>query len=512
MSVITIRSFLEDRWQDGGGGTTHLHDPTDGSVLAGIPAVAPDPASALEHARRTGGPALRSLGFSERARRLAAISEAIHGHREELIELAVRNAGDTRSDAKFDIDGATATLSSYARLGATLGDGNVLPDGDLVSIGRSPRFAGRHVRVPLEGVAVQINAFNFPAWGFAEKAACAWLAGMPVFVKPATATALVAFRVAEVVAASGALPPGAFSFFAGPAGSLLDHLEGQDVLAFTGSSETAARIRAHAGLIRRSVRVNIEADSLNAAVLGPDAEDASDTFALFVKDAAREMTQKAGQKCTATRRLIVPRDRIAAVTEALAARLADVVIGDPRDAAVRMGPLATAGQRRDVEEGIRQLSGVADAVPGLPRAPEGTGAFVGPALFVARDARDAARQEREIFGPVAMILPYDGSPGEAVELVRLGGGSLVAGVYSDDRDFTRAAVLGILPFAGRVLIGCGKTADISTPPGMVLPDLIHGGPGRAGGGEELGGPRGLALYMRRAALQGPGPLIEKLFG
>jgi oxepin-CoA hydrolase/3-oxo-5,6-dehydrosuberyl-CoA semialdehyde dehydrogenase len=310
------------------------------------------------------------------------MSRAVFAKRDELLAIAIANGGNTRSDAKFDVDGATATLTAYADLGQELGDARVLLDGDGAALGRSARLFGQHVQVPREGVAVFINAFNFPAWGLGEKAACSLLAGMPVIVKPATSTAMVAHRIVEILVEGRVLPEGALSLVCGASGDLLDRLGGQDVLAFTGSSDTARALRAGRAFVGASAHVNVEADSLNAAVLGPDAEDGSDLVNLFVGDVVRDMTQKAGQKCTAIRRVYVPAGKIAPVVERLLERLGAVRVGDPAREDVTMGPVATARQLADVREGIRSLSSCARVVFGGADRVEAAGVEAGKGYFV----------------------------------------------------------------------------------------------------------------------------------
>jgi oxepin-CoA hydrolase/3-oxo-5,6-dehydrosuberyl-CoA semialdehyde dehydrogenase len=515
--MITLKSFLQGRWMEGGAPQVLLNPATE-EPLAQAGSEGLDLAAALEFARGTGGPALRGLTFAERGQLLAAIAAALQAHRDELIELAVRNGGNTRGDAKFDVDGATFTLSTYAELGKGLGDVRFLADGEGIPLARSPRFHGQHLRVPRHGAAVHVNAFNFPAWGLAEKAAVALLAGVPVLSKPASSSAMVAHRIVEIVHAKQVLPPGALSLLVGGPGDLLDHLGPQDVVAFTGSSDTGARIRVMPQVIRNSVRVNVEADSLNAAVLGPDATPGSETYDYYLKDVLRDMTQKAGQKCTAIRRVLVPASCADRVRDDLADRLSAITIGNPAVEGVRMGPLATAAQRQDVREGVdllardgRLVYGRAD-VQAVGVEP-GRGFFVSPVLVeVEPGAAATAVHSREVFGPVATIVPYGGTAAEAAEIVARGAGGLVSSVYSEDAAFTTDVVLALAPYHGRVFIGSAKIAEASPGPGTVLPHLVHGGPGRAGGGEELGGVRGLHLYLQRVALEGPRPLIERIAG
>ena len=507
----TLASYVKGSWVEGKGAPATLVNPSTEEPVAQTSTEGIDFSGALAYARDRGGPALRALTFAERGAMLKRLADLLHEAREELIALAIENGGNTRGDAKFDIDGAAATLAAYAELGAELGDTRIIADGDGIQLGRSPRFHGQHVLTPRAGVAVHVNAFNFPAWGLAEKAACALLAGMPVVSKPATATALVSWRVAQLFAESGGLPEGALSLVCGSAGDMLSHLRGQDVLSFTGSSDTAALLRALDGVVRDSVHVNVEADSLNAAVLAPDVEAGSDTEDLFVADVARDITQKTGQKCTAIRRVFAPSDRADAVIERIVERLRDVVVGNPAEQGVRMGPLATAQQLTDVRAGIERLAAqTKDAFTG--DAPEGVGYFVPVHLRRTDDAAAAtAMNEHEVFGPVATVASYDGTPETAAALVRLGEGGLVAAVYSDDRAFLQAFVPAIASHHGRVFIGSKKVAGHSPGPGTVLPLLTHGGPGRAGGGEELGGLRGLTAYQQRTAIEGDKSLIASLY-
>ncbi len=513
-----LQSYLEGRWVAGSGRGETLLNPATEEPLAEVSNEGLDRGAALDFARSKGGPTLRSMSFANRGALLSAMCEAIQAHREELIELSVANGGNTRSDAKFDIDGATFTLSAYADLGKTLGETRILVDGFGIQLGRSPRFHGQHVRVTRHGVAVHINAFNFPAWGLAEKAAAALLVGMPVLAKPATSSALVAHRIVEILVEKNALPDGALSLLLGSAGDLLAHLGPQDVVAFTGSSTTGALIREMPAVIRNSVRVNVEADSLNAAVLGPDGAPGSEICDYFLKDVLRDMTQKAGQKCTAIRRVLVPQPFAERVRDELVDRLGAVVVGNPATDGVRMGPVATAQQHRDVREGIDALARDGRLVYGNGAlkpigAPDGKGYFVSPVLLeVEPGAAATTVHSREVFGPVATIVPYSGRADEATAIVSRGQGGLVSSVYSEDVAFTSDVVLGLAPFHGRVFLGSVKIAEQSPGPGTVLPALVHGGPGRAGGGEELGGLRGLEFYMQRVALEGSRPVIDRITG
>jgi len=499
-----LRSFVSGRWIEGSGTAQTLLNPATEEPLASASSEGIDLAAALDHARNTGGPALRALGFSERGAILQGMADALQDARDELLGLGVANGGNTRSDAKFDIDGAIATLLAYAELGTALGAGRFLVDGEGVQLGRSPRFHGQHLAVPRHGVAVHINAFNFPAWGFAEKAAAALLAGMPVLSKPATATALVASRAMQVIADAKVAPEGALALLVGAPRDLPALLGSQDVLAFTGSGETGERIRALPNVIRHAVRVNVEADSLNAAVLGPGVEARSDMYELFLKDVLRDVTQKAGQKCTAIRRILVPQQLLAAVREDLVEMLGAIKVGDPADEATRMGPLASGAQLKDVVSGMERLEAEGKRLAGAPGRLGEKGFFVAPGLFEIENGK--AVHEREVFGPVVSLLPYTDNP--AAIVVR-GNGGLVCSLYAEESAWLEQAVMALAPWHGRIFLGHPKI-ELSPGPGTVLPQLVHGGPGRAGGGEELGGRRALSFYLQRVALEGSRPVIAAL--
>ena len=514
--MIELGSYVEGKWVKGKGKGAELVNPATEEVIATTSTEGVDFAAALAFARAKGGPALRAMTFVQRGEMLRAMSRAMHAKRDELLTIAQINGGCTRGDAKFDVDGAAGTLAAYADLSAELGNTSILLDGDAIQIGRGARLFGQHVYTSREGVAVHVNAFNFPAWGFAEKAATALLAGMPVITKPGTSTAHVAHRMMEIFVEEKLLPEGALSFLCGSSGDLLEKLGGQDVIAFTGSSSTAAKLREGRAVLREGAHINVEADSLNAAILGADVEDGSDVMNLFIADVVREMTQKTGQKCTATRRIYVPKEKAESVIEQIRERLAAVKVGDPLRDDVTMGPVATAQQIKDVREGVKKLESCAKIVFGSTTeanvigAPAGKGFFTTPILLhCSSPAAGDAVHSHEVFGPVATVMPYEGVSG-AAGLVAAGGGGLVTSVYADDKDFIRAMVLAIAPFHGRITIGSSKVSGQALPPGMALPQLLHGGPGRAGGGEELGGRRGMSLYMQRTALQGDRALIESI--
>ncbi len=510
-----LASHLAGAWSQGSGSRTSLVNPATEEPLAEVASGGHDLAAAFAYARKAGAAELARMTFAERGALLAALAKAIHGAREELIALAVANGGNTRSDAKFDIDGGAVTLSHYAELGSRLGGVKLIADGDAIQVGRTARMGGQHVWTRRSGVAVHINAFNFPAWGTCEKLACALLAGMPVITKPATATALVTHRLAQLF--EPLLPAGVLQTLIGPAGSLLDHVRANDVVAFTGGSATARSLRDK--LAASGARLNVEADSLNAAILGPDIELTSETGSLFLADVVRDMTQKTGQKCTAIRRVLVPEACFTEVCAAIRERVGSVAIGDPSREDVRMGPLATASQRDDVRAGIARLAAATDAVHGGTGevtpigVPTGKGYFVGPVVRSTKDPMNCAPlNEHEVFGPVSTVGAYSGDAAFAAEFIARGEGCLVSSAYSDDRDWVATFVASAAPWAGRLYLGSSKMAAQSPGPGTVLPSLLHGGPGRAGGGEELGGERGLHFYMQRCALEGDASVLKSLLG
>jgi 3,4-dehydroadipyl-CoA semialdehyde dehydrogenase len=513
-----LENYVAGRWVAGSGVDAVLTNPATEEALVEASTEGIDRRAMLDHARRTGGETLRGMTFAQRGALLESWSKALHGAREELIAIAMANGGNTRGDAKFDLDGAIGTLAAYAEIGKSLGERKERWDGEAIDMGRTSRMSGRHVFLPRRGVAVHVNAFNFPAWGLAEKAACAILAGMPVVTKPATISAMLAHRIVELLVEKGLVPAGVLSLLCGGAGDLLDHLDYQDCLAFTGSARTGHAMRTHPRVLERGVRVNIEADSLNAAVLAPDVDPEVETFDFFVQQVAGEMTQKAGQKCTAIRRILVPLAAREAFVERLRDQLARIVVGNPAAESVRMGPLAGPGPLADTRAALAELLRCTKVALGDPRkaggegAPAGKGAFLHPLLLTAESADSApAVHAVEAFGPVATMIPYDGSPAEAARIVGLGQGSLVSIFYTDDREFASGLVAGMGACQGRLVWGSKRTAGAAPGPGAVFPLFVHGGPGRAGAGEELGGLRGLDFYSQRVAIQGFGPLVEKLF-
>ncbi len=511
-----LESYLGGLWVRGAGVETELVDPVSGDVLATASAKGLDLRTALDFARTRGQAALRELSFSQRAKLLGAVADVLAANRARYEATAVANSGNTRTDAAIDIDGGIGTLKYYARLGGNLGDAKVLLDEKPVRLAKAENYQAIHLMVPRRGVAIHINAFNFPSWGLWEKAAVALLAGVPVLAKPASATALLAHDMVRDVIAAKVLPEGALSLLVGGAGDLLNHVTSDDVIAFTGSADTAARVRSHPNVVVRSTTVNIEADSINAALLAPDAAPGSPAFDAFVREVVREMTVKAGQKCTAIRRIFVPSERADATTDALAARLKGTVVGDPRREDVRMGPVVTRAQQAAAFDGINRLGGEASVVCGGTQPPDidgvdgGKSAFVAPTLLRTKDgANGRAVHEVEIFGPAATVIPYRDEQ-EAGALIALGGGSLVASLFGEDQTFLARMVAAIAPSHGRILAVDPSIATAHTGHGIVMPQCNHGGPGRAGNGEELGGLHGLRLYHQRLAVQGSSNLLQAL--
>ena len=515
---MQLESFIAGRWQAGTGTLVALRDATTGEVIAEASADGLDVSAGLTHAREVGGPNLRRLTFHERAALLKSLAKHLTDKKDELYALSYAT-GATKADSWIDIDGGIATLFVYASKGMReLPDAHVYMDGAAEGLSKSGGFIGQHICLPLEGAAVHINAFNFPVWGMLEKLAPTLLAGVPAMVKPATATAYLTELAFRRIIESGILPEGALQLICGGVGNLFDHLNTQDIVAFTGSASTARKLRTHPAVIDHSVRFTAETDSLNSCVLGPDATPGTPEFDLFVREVAREMTVKAGQKCTAIRRAIVPASAAAEVVAALQAALSKIVVGNPRLERVRMGPVASLSQRREVLGQLAKLEREAQVVHGdgrqveLADADADRGAFIAPTLLYCRDpARAAAVHQIEAFGPVCTVVPYEGLD-SAVALARRGAGSLVGSVFTADDGIAARLVLGLAPFHGRILVVNRHCAKESTGHGSPLPHLVHGGPGRAGGGEEMGGIRGVLHYMQRTAVQGTPDVLTAVTG
>ncbi len=516
--VLDIKSYACGEWIAPGAGARTIADAVTGEPFATAGNAALDVAEMRAFARATGGPALRAMGFHDRAKMLKTLATHLNTVKEELYQLSYRT-GATLADSKIDIDGGIGTMFVFASKGRReMPDGQVYLDGDVEQLSRSGSFLGQHIYTPLHGVAVHINAFNFPVWGMLEKLAPTLLAGVPAIVKPATDTCYVTEACVRAMIDSGILPAGAVQLITGGTGNLLDLLDCQDVVSFTGSADTAYRLRSSEHLLRNSVRFVAEQDSLNASILGPDAGSGTPEFDLFVKEVQREMTTKAGQKCTAIRRIIAPNSHVEAVIEAVSARLAQTTIGDPSLETTRMGALVSASQRHDVLDKARILEAEAERVFGDPSdfsvtgADAKVGAFLPPMLFHCADPDGAERvHDTEAFGPVATVMGY-GDLDHAIALANRGGGSLVASVITGDPTVARKVALGAGPFHGRLYFNNRASMAESTGHGSPLPHMVHGGPGRAGGGEEMGGIRGVKHYMQRTAIQGSPDILSGIGG
>lgn len=512
-----LKSYICGEWKEGAHEGAVLRDAGTGAVVATIDATGLDMAAALDHGRRAGG-VLRAMTFHQRAEMLKALGKALNDHKDAFHALSLAT-GATPRDGMVDIEGGIHTLFAYSGMGRReLPNTRTLVEGDLQPLSKDGSFSAQHILTPLQGVAVHINAFNFPCWGMLEKLAPTLLAGLPAVIKPASQTAYLTELMVRRIIDSGILPEGALQLISGSVGDLLDHVTGQDVVTFTGSAATGRMLKAHPRIIAESTRFTMEADSLNAAVLGPDAVAGTPEFDLFIKEVTREMTVKAGQKCTAIRRVMVPRDQVQPVIEALGAQLARTGVGLPGDEAARMGALASLSQRAEVRERIRDLSADAEIVIGNPDAvtvvsgdPD-AGAFLNPVvLYCDKPGSARAVHDVEAFGPVSTVMPYDDLD-EAVALTHRGKGSLAASVFTNDPAVAEAAVIGMAPFHGRILLGNRVSAKTSTGHGAPLPNLVHGGPGRAGGGEEMGGVRGVKHFMQRTAVQGAPALLSAVTG
>ena len=511
-----VSSFAAGQWINPGSGARNIASAITGDIIAQAGNDALDVQAMLDYARSKGGPALRKMTFHDRARMLKALAMHLREQRSALYELSY-DTGATLNDHKIDVDGGIGTMLVYASKGRReMPDAHVYLDGAPEQLGRSGAFMGRHICTPLQGVAVHINAFNVPVWGMLEKLAPTLLAGVPAIVKPATATCYVTEACVRMMLESGLLPEGALQLVSGGLGDMLDHLDCQDAVAFTGSADTALKLRTNPKLLERSVRFASEQDSLNASVLGPDATPDTPEFDLFVKEVQREMTAKAGQKCTAIRRIMVPQSLVDPVIEAISARLAKTTIGDPRAETTRMGALVSASQKRDVLEKAGLLASEAERVFGDPDdftvegADRDKGAFVPPMLFHCADPDSAERvHDTEAFGPVSTVMPYRDLD-HAVELLNKGQGSLVASVITNDGEVAREITLGSAAFHGRLYFNNRTSMGEATGHGAPLPHMVHGGPGRAGGGEELGGVRGVMHYMQRTAVQGSPDILTAI--
>jgi oxepin-CoA hydrolase/3-oxo-5,6-dehydrosuberyl-CoA semialdehyde dehydrogenase len=506
-----VSSYVAGDWYAPAEAAEVLRSPVDGRELAGVSSQGIDFGAVLDHARTVGGPNLRRHTFHERAAMLKRLVGVLAAHKEELYDLSA-DTGATKFDAWLDIDGGIGVLASYAsRASRQLPDERFLVDGELETLSRDGSFVGRHIRTPLEGVALHINAFNFPCWGELEKFGPAFLAGVPVVAKPASPTAFVAAAVMGLMIESGILPPGSLQMIAGSTGDMLEQLTGQDYVGFTGSAQTAALLRGSESVRSRSVRFMAETDSLNSAILTLSDGTDSPEIDLFVAEIVKETKAKAGQRCTSIRRALVPESVLETVIERLARRIGELRVGDPRDPETDLGPLVSTRQVGEVEGAVDTLlAGCRVAIDparfGLDEL-HPDGAYYPPTILIADDGAFDPVHEVEPFGPVATLIPYT-EPAQAIEIAARGGGSLVASVYSENPELARELVLGLAPHHGRILVVDTKCAASSTGHGSPLPHLVHGGPGRAGGGEELGGLRSIYHYMQTTAVQGSPGVVD----
>ena len=505
--MMNLQNYAAGEWITGGGRKSDLIHAVTGEKIGETSSGGLDFKGMVEFARNVGGPRMRALTFHQRAAMLKEIAKYLMERKDEFYAISAMT-GATKSDSWVDIEGGIGTFFAYSSRGRRdFPNETFHVEGPIEPLSKGGTFIGRHICVPLEGVAIHINAFNFPVWGMMEKLAPALLAGMPCIVKPATVTSFLTEAVFRSIIEANVLPKGALQLICGSAGDLLDHVLEQDAVAFTGSAATGQMLKEGKAVMKHSVRFNMEADSLNCSILGPDATPGTEEFDLFIREVTREMTTKAGQKCTAIRRTIVPSGMEEDVVKALSERLGTTTIGDPTVKGVRMGPLASKGQVRDVGENAEKIREATELVYGdkdfeVVGGDRDKGAFFGPMLMVSDDPfKHHEPHDIEAFGPVNTVMPYK-SLDEAIELAKLGRGSLCGSLITADSEVARKVILGTAAFHGRMLILDKSSAKESTGHGSPLPGLVHGGPGRAGGGEEMGGARGVLHYMQRTALQG----------
>jgi oxepin-CoA hydrolase/3-oxo-5,6-dehydrosuberyl-CoA semialdehyde dehydrogenase len=512
---MKLQNYASGKWIEGEGDGQALFNAITGETIATASSKGLDFAEMMDYARKTGGTALRKMTFQERGRMLKALAMHLDSKKENFYNVSWAT-GATRADSWIDIEGGIGNLFTYASLRRQFPDETFCLDGDAAKLSKTGTFIGHHICVPKEGVAIHINAFNFPVWGMLEKIAVNLLAGVPAIVKPATVTSFLTEAVVKEITASGILPPGALQLICGSANGILDHVQSQDVVTFTGSASTGMMLKSHPRLVSESVPFNLEADSLNCCVLGLDATTGTAEFDLFIKEVQREITVKAGQKCTAVRRIIVPEKLIEDVQIALGKRLAQVIVGDPQKEGIRMGSLAGKSQLKEVAEKVMLLSKTQEIVFGnmekfeVSGADKNKGAFMPPILFLNKNPfKFQDVHNLEAFGPVSTLMPYKTTE-EAIELAKMGKGSLVCSIVTNDDKIAKEFVIGAACMHGRILVLNAACAKESTGHGSPMPLLTHGGPGRAGGGEEMGGKRGVFHYLQRTAIQGSPTMISKI--
>jgi len=509
-----LGNYISGRWITGDGDGTQLYNAVTGAQVATASSKGIDFEAALHYGRQH-GQVLRSMTFQERGRMIKALAMYLMERKAKYYEVSYAT-GATKVDSWIDIEGGIGNLFANASLRKQFPNETYYVDGELAPLSKGGSFIGHHIMVPKEGVAIHINAYNFPIWGMLEKVAVNWLAGMPAIVKPATVTSFLTQAMVEDIIASGILPPGALQLICGSAGNLLDFVDSQDVVTFTGSASTGRMLKAHPAIINNSVPFNMEADSLNSSVLGPDAVPGTPEFELFIKEVVKEITVKCGQKCTAIRRIIVPENLVEDVQIAVGQRLEKTTIGDPRLEGVRMGAMAGRAQMNDVKQKVSELLKDSSIVFGnldnvtLTGADTEKGAFMSPILLRNDDPfTRMGTHEIEAFGPVSTILPY-ATLDDAIRLTKLGKGSLCCSIVTNNEKSARQFALGAASYHGRVLVLNGECAKESTGHGSPMPLLVHGGPGRAGGGEEMGGKRGVLHYLQRTAIQGSPSMITAI--
>lgn len=512
-----LQHYIAGKWIEGQGDGALLFNAITGEPIAETTTRGIDFEHMLSYARSVGNPALRKLTFQERGLMLKALAMHLMSKKELFYDISWAT-GATRADSWIDIEGGIGNLFSYASLRKQFPNQPFYVDGDLAKLSKGGTFAGHHIMVPKEGVAIHINAYNFPVWGMLEKVAVNWLAGVPAVVKPATITSYLTEAVVKEIIASKILPEGALQLICGSANGLLDFVENQDVVTFTGSATTGRSLKTHPKIIAESVPFNLEADSLNACILGEDALPGTAEFDLFIKEIRKEMTVKAGQKCTAVRRILVPENLLEDVQTAIAAQLSKNVVGDPQQEGVRMGALAGLDQRSEVLEKVKQLASNQEIVYGdiehfeVVGADKNKGAFMSPILMRnTKPFENTDVHNIEAFGPVATLIPYKGID-QAIQLTKMGKGSLVSSIVTGNDDIARDFVIGAASHLGRILVLNEENGKESTGHGSPLPMLVHGGPGRAGGGEEMGGKRGVMHYLQRTAIQGSPTTLTHITG
>jgi len=515
MSLIALENYAEGKWCTASSSTETLFNAITGDPIYTAGSAGLDFDAMMKYGRKVGNKNLRKMTFQQRGRMLKALAMHLMTKKEDFYKISALT-GATRIDSWVDIEGGIGNLFSYASLRRQFPDESFYVEGSVARLSKNNTFIGHHILVPLEGVAIHINAFNFPVWGMLEKIAVNLLAGVPAIVKPATLTSYLTEVVFKEIIASGILPEGSLQLICGSARGILDHVQNQDVVTFTGSADTGKKLKSHPRLLDEAVPFTMEADSLNCSVLGNDVTPDMPEFDLFIKEVAREITTKAGQKCTAIRRIIVPNNRIEDVKIALGKRILSTTIGDPSIEGVRMGPLAGLGQRNDVIDRVKQLMKTQEIVIGdlenfdVKGADKEKGAFMSPIVFYNdQPFKKLDCHSIEAFGPVSTILPYD-TLDDAIELAKMGKGSLVSSITTADTKVAKEFVLNAATMHGRILVLNNDCAKESTGHGSPMPMLVHGGPGRAGGGEEMGGMRGVLHYMQRTAIQGSPTMLTAI--